>query len=165
MPVQSNQNPTGEQLDMSNMPKPLFTADSISCPLGVHWGGILSIDGVTTLDTLYSNDDAYFSAIKAKLEDENLTATQVMEIESNMPYLQGQMMEYLNNHPVRRYYIRQAINEHLLNSAKVVVSKENFELYFMGKFEAAKKCKCGVDWASNLYGDECAKCGDKRPVD
>lgn len=25
------------------------------------------------------------------------------------------------------------------------------------------KCKCGVEWASMLYGSTCGRCGDKRP--
>lgn len=190
MVVQNNKNQiTDEQPDISDMPEE-FKLDLIdklkACnkdfslpeivgsiyramsnpPFGVLWGELCSIHSEQTLDTLLQNDDAYFSAIKAKLEDKNLTATQVMEIEANMPFLHGQIMEYLDNHPIRRYYIKLANIERFRNGFKtVVISKENFELQFMGKFEAAKKCKCGVDWASKLYGDECATCGDKRPVD
>lgn len=187
MVVQNNKNQiTDEQLDISDMPKnyvldmldrlkacnkvrpfqyvPMYISDGKRPPLGVLWGGICSIDGEKAYETIRRQDEAYFLEIKAKLEEVNLTATQVMVKETNMPFLHDQIMDYLNNHPIRNYYFKQATIEYLSNPVEMVVSKEDFELHFMGKFEAAKKCKCGVDWTSKLYGDECVKCGDKRPV-
>lgn len=80
-----------------------------------------------------------------------------------MRTLQGQVMDYLNEHPIRKQALELAAMEYVL--PPIVMSREEFERTYIGTFiRDGSKCKCGTSWDAMLYGAECGRCGEKRPV-
>lgn len=77
--------------------------------------------------------------------------------------LQGLILDYLNEHPIRKQALKCAFMEYV--SPPIVMSREEFERTYIGTFiRDGSKCKCGTSWDAMLYGAECGRCGEKRPI-
>ena len=130
---------------------------------GEVWGVEGSIDGELASQTLWRLDVCFHHRIKDKLKDAPYGS--MVQRQDFLIDLSRQIHNYLYGHPVRKSCVELAIVELSHELVQVEMSPAEFKMQYTGEWPCtAKFCKCGIEWEAMLYGAECGRCGEKRPV-
>ena len=133
---------------------------------GVVWGVDGVVEGESATALLQRLDAGFHARVEQVIKDSPHLCVNRNSDEwpgDFMRTLQGQVMDYLNEHPIRKQALELAAMEYVL--PPIVMSREEFERTYIGTFIRDKsQCKCGTSWDAMLYGAECGRCGEKRPV-
>lgn len=133
---------------------------------GEVWGVEGAVEGESATAMLLRLDTGFHARVEQAIKDYPHLCVNRNSDEWPSDFtrnLQGQVMDYLNAHPIRKQAFRLASLEY--TPPPIVMSREEFERTYIGTFiRDGSKCKCGTAWDAMLYGAECGRCGEKRPV-
>lgn len=133
---------------------------------GEVWGVEGVVDGESATAMLLRLDTGFHARVEQAIKDSPHLCVNRNSDEwpsDFMRTLQGQVMDYLNEHPIRKQALKCAFMEYV--PPPIIMSREEFERTYIGTFiRDGSKCKCGTAWEAMLYGAECGRCGEKRPV-
>ena len=132
---------------------------------GEVWGVEGAVEGESAFAMLLRLDRGFHARVEQAIKDSNLCVNANSDEWPSdfMRTLQGQILDYLNEHPIRKQALRCAVMEYV--PPPIIMSREEFERTYIGTFiRDGSKCKCGTSWDAMLYGAKCGKCGEKRPT-
>jgi len=132
---------------------------------GEVWGVEGVVEGESATAMLQRLDTGFHARVEQAIKNSRLcVSSNSDEWPSDfMRTLSGHVMDYLNEHPIRKQALRSACME--LLPQPIEMSREEFERTYIGTFiRDGSKCKCGTSWDAMLYGAKCGKCGEKRPT-